>query len=107
MSLLLTKSLYCSGSSKVSSYNLTRSSGEILFSMVIESDDESDETKMVSVVMVVNLEDWDEELGIRDDSVMTSVKLLSMVDFCSAIVSRQRVVIIGFCRLLALVMVVQ
>ena len=48
-------------------------------------------------MMVVNSEDWDEELGIRDDSVMTSVKLLSMVDFCSAIVSRQRVVIVGFC----------
>ena len=55
MSLLLTKSLYCLGSSKVLSYNLMRFSGLMLFSTKVDSeDDESDVIKTASVVTIVN-----------------------------------------------------
>ena len=82
MSLLLTKSLYCSGSSKVSSYNLMRFSGLMLFSMKVDSeDDESDVIKTASVVTVVYSEVLDEVLGINEDSVMTSMKSLLVIDF--------------------------
>ena len=82
MSLLLTKLLYCSGSSKVSSYNLMRFSGLMLFSMKVDSeDDESDVTRTASVVTIVYSGALDEVLGINEDSVMTSTKLLLVVDF--------------------------
>ena len=82
MSLLLTKLLYCLGSLKVSSYNLMRFSGLMLFSMKVDSeDDESDVTKTASVVTIVYSGALDEVLGINEDSVMTSTKLLLVVDF--------------------------
>ena len=80
--MLLTKSLYCLGSSKVSSYNLMRFSGLMLFSTKVDSEDnESDVIRMASVVTIVNSGELDEVLGINEDSVMTSVKLLLVVDF--------------------------
>ena len=82
VSLLLTKSLYCLGSSKVLLYNLMRFSGLMLFSTKVDSeDDESDVTRMASVVTIVNSGELDEVFGINEDSVMTSVKLLLAVDF--------------------------
>ena len=90
VSLLLMKLLYYSGSLKVSSYSLTRVFGLMLFSMKVDSlDDELDEIRRVSVVMVVNSDTLDEMLGIKEDSVMMSVKLLLMVDFCSVIINHQ------------------
>ena len=80
--MLLTKSLYCLGSSKVSSYNLMRFSGLMLFSTKVDSEDnESDVTKTASVVMIVYSGELDEALGIDEDLVMTSTKLLLVVDF--------------------------
>ena len=81
-----------------------RSSGDFVSFL---SDSEDDETITVSVTIVVNSEELGGLVERREDSVIMSVNSLSMMGFCSAIVSRQRVVTIGFCRLLALVMVVQ
>ena len=76
------KSLYCSGSLKVSSYNLMRFSGSMLFSMKVDSEDnESDVIRTASVVTIVNSGELDEALGINEDLVMTLVKLLLVVDF--------------------------
>ena len=76
------KSLYCSGSLKVLSYNLMRFSGLMLFSTKVNSeDDESDVIRMTLVVTVVNSGELNEVFGMNEDSVMTSVKLLLAVDF--------------------------
>ena len=62
----------------------------MLFSTKVDSaDDELDGIRIASVVTVVNSEALDEILGIKEDLVMMSVKMLSMVDFCLAIVNRQ------------------
>ena len=54
-----------------------RFSGSILFLMKVDSeDDESDVIKMASVVTIVYSGELDEALGINEDSVMTSMKLL-------------------------------
>ena len=67
-----------------------RFSGSMLFSTKVDSeDDDSDVIKMALVVTIVYSGELDEVLGINEDSVMTSTKLLLVVDSRSVIVSRR------------------
>jgi hypothetical protein len=71
--------IYLSGSLNNPSYALISSSGDSNSNVDVDDSDDEEETRIVSVVMVLNSGEFDGLLGMREDSVMTSMNSLSVI----------------------------